>query len=304
MRRDQLSDLSVFVEVARSNGFRAAAKKLNLGAGSVSEAVQRFEDRLGVRLLDRTTRSVALTLAGEELYRRSLPAITELEGAVQELNETEDVVSGTLRLSAPWSVGALFLDDLIAQFALAHPNVGVEIMFDDRKIDLVTTRVDATIRSQTLLEHDTHALPIGPDIDVSIVATASYLERRGTPTEPADLVGHDGICFAFGDADRIVPWNFVGKDGLYSVMPKPRIVANDLASMLRYAEAGLGLAYVFSHGVQPAIDDGRLVRVALGQIPTLPRYTLNYLSKRHMPGRLRAFIDLAKKQGRTVGGHG
>ncbi|MEM7136108.1 MAG: LysR family transcriptional regulator [Myxococcota bacterium] len=295
MQRNHLSDMAVFVEVARSNGFRAAADRLKLRPASISEAVQRFEDRLGVRLFERSTRSVALTAIGEKLYERSLPAIRDLESAMAELHEYQDTVSGTLRLTAPYSAGPFFLDTLITRFGNRYPAVNVELIYNDRKVDLIETRIDAAIRSQTLLEPETHAIAVGPTLEMTIVASKAYLDRRGVPQNPDDLLEHDGICFAFGDATRIAPWNFESDDGHYAAMPKPRIVVNDLASLIRYAEAGLGLAYVYAKPATPGIESGRLVEVLADRVPSLPRYSLNYRTKRHMTRRLRAFIEMAKE---------
>lgn len=294
MQRNQLSDMSIFVEVARANGFRAAAKNLKLGAGSVSEAVQRFEDRLGVRLFDRTTRKIALTTLGQQLYQRSLPAIIDLESAVRELHDARGVIAGTLKLNAPRSSGPFFLDALIAKFCIAHPDVNVELTYDDEKVDLISSGIDAAIRSQNLLEMDTHAVSIGPDLHMAVVASQDYLNRYGTPQKPEDLLTHDGICFAIGNARQLAPWVFENADGEYSVAPKPRMVVNDLVSMMDYAIAGLGLAYTYAAPVQRLIESGQLKAVLEGMVPSRQRYTINYLSKRHMPVRLRAFIDMAK----------
>lgn len=294
MQRSQLSDVSIFVEVARQNGFRAAADVLKLQAASVSEAVQRFEDRLGVRLLERSTRSVALTPIGERLYKHSLPAIMDLEAAFLDLDEQRNTVSGTLRLSAPYSAGAFFLDDLIARYASKYPEVNVELIYNDQKVDLISSQVDATIRSNTLLEAETHAVPVGPELRMTIVATREYLDRRGTPQTPEDILDHDGICFAFGSSDRLAPWTFDGDDGPRSVMPKPRMVVNDLRSLVSYAAGGLGLAYVYADVAAPYVAANNLVEVMVDQVPSMPRYSLNYRSKKHMTKRLRAFVDIAK----------
>lgn len=294
MRRNELSDMSIFVEVARANGFRAAAENLNLGAGSVSEAVQRFEDRLGIRLFDRTTRKIALTTLGQQLYERSLPAINDLESAVRELHEAKGNVSGVLRLNAPHSSGLFFLDKLLCEFCAKYPDVDVELTYDDEKIDLVTSGVDAVIRFENLLEMDTHAMPIGPNLEMAVIASPGYLERRGTPQTPEDLLGHDGLHFAIGNTKNPAPWVFDSGRGTYSVAPKRRLIVNNLAPMLDYAVAGIGLAYVYAGPVMAMIQDGRLVSVLEGMIPARPKHTINYLSKRHMPSRLRAFIDLAK----------
>ena len=294
MERHQLSDMSVFVEVARLRGFRAAAGSLKLGAGSVSEAVQRFEDRLGIRLFERSTRSVALTPAGQRLYEQSLPAIADLESAVRELTDAKDAVSGTLRLSAPRMAGTFFLDKLVGDYALMFPDVNVELIYDDSKVDLVASGIDAAIRSATMLEQDSHAIPIGPDLEMAVIASPDYLEKHGKPRSPEAVMSHDGICFAFDGTGRLAPWNFNSEQGTVTIMPKPRMVANNLQSMLGFAEAGLGLAYIYAESVKDPVADGRLVHLLKGKTPSLPRYSLNYRSKRHMPARLRAFIDLAK----------
>ncbi|WP_438730421.1 LysR family transcriptional regulator [Parasphingorhabdus sp. DH2-15] len=295
MERQQLSDLTIFTEVARAQGFRAAASRLNLQAGSISEAVQRFEDRLGVRLFERSTRSVALTAAGERLYSRSLPALSDLEIAIRELDEDKDLITGTLKLSAPYSAGPFFLDRLIAQFAKKFPDIQIELIYNDAKVDLVTSGIDAAIRSNTLLEQDTHAVPLGPKLKMAVVASPEYLAEKGTPEKPDDLLDHDGIFFAFGSSGNVAPWSFQGQGDPRLVSPKRRFVINNLRSMVELAENGLGVTYVYREAVRDAIEHGRLVSLFANEVPELPRYSLNYRTKRHMPPRLRAFIDLAKK---------
>ncbi len=295
MERQQLSDLTIFAEVARSNGFRAAASRLNLQAGSISEAVQRFEDRLGVRLFERSTRSVALTTAGERLYSRSLPALSDLEVAIQELDDDKDAIAGTLKLSAPYSAGPFFLDRLLAQFAKEFPDVQVELIYEDAKVDLVTSGIDAAVRSNTLLEQDTHAVPLGPKLKMAVVASPEYLAEKGTPEMPDDLLDHHGIFFAFGNSGNVAPWSFQGQEGPRLVNPKQRMVVNNLRSMVEFAESGLGLAYVYEEAAKEAIGQGNLVSLFDDEVPQLPRYSLNYRTKRHMPPRLRAFIDFAKE---------
>lgn len=296
MSRSSFGDIRVFVEVARRGGFRAAAEHLNQAPASVSEAIQRFEDRLGVRLFERSTRSVALTPIGEEFYARSLPAVAELEGAISDLDDQKDEVAGTLRLSAPYSAGPFFLDELLARFASRFPKVSVEVIYDDNKVDLVTAGVDAAIRSQTLLGPDTHALPVGPHLNMSIVAAPTYLEEFGTPREPKDILQHRAICYAFGRSGTVAPWGFDGPDGPYVMQPKPRLIANDMRSLVHYAQRGLGLAYVYAEIAAPFIRSGLVVPILKDHLSPLPRYSVNYLTKKHMPRRLRAFLDLAKSE--------
>ena len=294
MRRNELSDVSVFVEVAQANGFRAAAERLRLGAGSVSEAVQRLEDRLGVRLFDRSTRKISLTALGNQLYESSLPAINDLESAIRALEDAKGTVSGVLRLNAPKSSGPFFLDKLICEYCARYPDANVELTYDDEMADLVTSGVDAVIRFEHMLEMDTHAVPIGPDLDMTIVGSPDYLVRRGTPKVPKDLLDHDGLYFAIGTPDKPAPWIVGDGQSVYNVAPKRRVVVNNLSTLLDYAQAGLGLAYMYSFAATPLLETGELVEVLQGAVPSRPRHTINYLTKRHMPERLRAFIDLAK----------
>lgn len=296
MKKNQLNDISIFVEVAQANGFRAAAEKLKVGASSVSEAIQRLEDRLGIRLIERTTRKISLTSAGKKLYQRSLPAIKEIEVAVNELNESEHDIAGTLKLTAPISSGPLFLDNLLTQYSVLYPDVQIELIYDDNKIDLVSTSIDAAIRSHTLLELDTHAIPVGPKLSLIMVASQEYLMKNGTPKTPKDILKHDGICYAFGRSGNLAPWQFIQDENIYTVMPKTKIKVNDMLSMLTYAQAGLGLAYLYKETAEPYIKSARLVSILPDKIPQLPSYTINYLSKRNMPARLRAFIELAAKE--------
>lgn len=294
MARSKLNDLTIFVEVVRANGFRAAAKNLKLGAGSVSEAVQRFEDRLGVRLVERTTRAISLTRAGEALYQRSLPAINELDAALKDIHDLREGLTGTLRLAAPAGTGELFFDAMISDFAARHPSLAIEVIFDEKKVDLVTSGVDAAIRTETLLDPDTYAIAIGPPHEMAVVALPSYLEKAAPLNSPQEIALHEGVCFAFGDSENLAPWVFRTRDGPLTVMPNPRVVSNNVNSILRYAEAGLGLAYLFAASARPALRNGRLVEVLPQSVEMLPRFSLNYLSKRNIPARLQAFIEFVK----------
>lgn len=296
MKRGDFGDIRVFVEVARQGGFRAAAEHLQQAPASVSEAVQRFEDRLGVRLFERSTRSVSLTPIGEQFYIRSLPAVAELEDALTAIDDEKDKIAGTLRLSAPYSAGPFFLDELVARFASAFPDVGIELIYDDKKVDLIATGLDAAIRSNTLLSPDTHAVPVGPDLKMSIVASPAYLDRNGIPTQPTDILDHDTISYVFGHGRQQAPWAFDGADGPYTMQPKPKIVANDMRSLLHFAKSGHGLTYVYREIAAADIETGDLVDVLSHHLPSLPHYSLNYLSKKNMTRRLRAFVDLAKSR--------
>lgn len=230
---------------------------------------------------------------------KNLPSILDLEGALDDIHEQKDEVAGTLRLSAPYSAGPFFLDDLVSRFATTFPTVDVEVIYDDKKVDLLTSGVDAAIRSTTLLGPDTNAVTFGPQLAMSIVASHEYLAKRGTPNLPHDILQHDAICYAFGPGENLAPWGFDGPEGAYTLQPKPRMVANDMRTLLAYVKHGLGLAYLYREIAVPPLRDGGPSEVLSSHLGQLPRYSLNYRSKRNMTRRLRAFVDMAKASRNT-----
>ncbi|MEM7467780.1 MAG: LysR family transcriptional regulator [Pseudomonadota bacterium] len=294
MDRSQFSDLIAFMEVARSGGFRSAAENLNLTPGAVSSAVKRFEKRLGVRLFERSTRSVALTTSGKFLFSKCEHGLSDISAYITEVNEQSKNVSGELRISAPRRAGHFFLDELTVSYAKTHPDVKVELIYDDSKVDLVSAGVDIVIRAQTILDESSHAIQITKSMPMTIVGSPKYLETAGMPRRPTDLVKHDGICFAFEDPKNLASWDMSGPDGVYSVMPTPRIIVNDIPSLIKYCEAGLGLSYIFAESVETSIKRKKLVPVLKKSVAPLPGFSLSYLSKRHMPRRVREFIEMAK----------
>ena len=280
----------------RGHGLRAAGDNINLSAGAVSESIQRLENRLGTRLIERTTRKMALTEAGERLFQKASPVLKELTNVMSDMSDEQNRVSGILRLSAPRSSSTFFLDDLIAKFGIEHPEINVELIYEDQKIELVNSGVDAAIRSQNLLDKETHAVSIGPDLNMALVVSPAYLATHGKPNKPTDLVKHDGIRFCFNTPTRLADWAFVTRTkGTYFVNPQPRIIVNNLDSMIEFARKGLGIAYVYQKTAQPYISSGELVTLFDRSIPTSAKYSINYLTKRHMPARLRAFIDFSKQ---------
>lgn len=293
MKKVQLNEMSVFIEVVRSDGFRAAAKKLNLGAGSISQSVQRLEDRLGNQLLNRTTRKVALTEAGRTLFNRCSPALAYIEDVLKELDEAKDSLSGTLKINAPRAVGGCFLDDLLANYASQYPAVNIDIVYQDNKVDLVQSGVDAAIRIDGLLEKDTYAVPVGPTLDMAVFATPEYLKLNGVLSHPSDLTQHRGICYKQQSASNIYAWQFNEDGNKYSVTPQPAVITNDSDSIMAFARKHIGIGYLYLHDIQPYLETGEVVQILTEYTSSQGRYSINYLSKKNMPKRLRAFIDMA-----------
>ncbi|WP_133013480.1 LysR family transcriptional regulator [Marinomonas flavescens] len=294
MEKENFTDIKIFVVVANTGGFRAAANHLKKSPASVSEAVQRLEDSLGIRLFERSTRSVKLTSIGEVFYKSTHLAIHEIDKALINIEAQKNSLIGTLKISAPYSAGPFFLEALIAQFAKQYPEILVNVTYDDNKVNLLQTNIDVAIRSNTLLALDTHAVPVGPDLNMSIVASKSYVESIGLLKHPTELSHHPALCFGFGGSGNLAPWTFIGDDGPYTVQPNSKIITNDMRSLAYYASKSLGFAYLYTEIAKPYVQAGSLIEVLSEHVMPLPRYSINFTSKRHMSKALRAFIDLAK----------
>lgn len=290
----ELSDLAAFVAVARSNGFRDAARTSGSSASSLSEAVRRLETKLGVRLLNRTTRSVAPTEAGARLLDRLGPALLEVEAALDVVNGFRDRPAGTLRLNVPVSAARLVLPRIVPPFLAAYPDIRLEVIADDSFVDMLAAGCDAGIRYEERLEQDMVAIPIGPrEQRFAAAAAPSYLDRNGRPDHPRDLLAHACLRGRFASG-AMISWEFERNGEVVKVDPSgPLIVragaATDLA--VDAAVAGSGIIYLFEDWLRPYIDTGALEPVLE---PWWQRFSgpfLYYPSRRYLPGPLRAFVD-------------
>ncbi len=295
MYAKELADIAVFNAVAQTGGFRAAADRIGSSPASVSEAIKRLEQHLGVILFLRTTRSIAITQEGRFLLARSAEPLRVLSDASYELRAQAGELTGPLRLSAPRISGAIFLNDYLCRFMEIHPQISVEVVYEDRKVDLVTEPFDAAIRADTMLDDDTYAVPFGPMLDMMVVASPDYLIKRGRPGTWRDIAEHDCVCFTFSATRRPMSWIFEEDTSTYAVEPTPRVVVNDFREVLSFASAGLGLAYVPVRAAQAAIDAGDLLPVLDQTVKRAGQCSINYLTKRNLSARLRAFIQFGRK---------
>jgi DNA-binding transcriptional LysR family regulator len=292
-----LSDLTAFVAVARSGGFRDAARAVGSSASSLSEAVRRLETKLGVRLLNRTTRSVAPTQAGAQLLERLSPALLDIETALDVVNGFRDRPAGTLRLNVPISAVRLVLPLIVPPFLAAYPEINLEVIAEDSFVDMLAAGCDAGIRYEERLEQDMVAIPIGPRQQRFAAAAApSYLDRKGRPEHPRELLAH--ACLRGKFESGVTPaWEFERDGELVKVDPTgPLIVragaAIDLA--VHAAVAGTGIIYLFEDWLRPYLDSGALEPVLE---PWWLRFSgpfLYYPSRRHLPAPLRAFVDFIR----------
>ncbi len=294
MAMTQLDDLSTFVAVARSGGFRDAARLTGTSASGLSEAVRRLETRLGVRLLNRTTRSVAPTEAGARLLDRLGPALHEVEAALDVVNGFRDRPAGLLRLNVPVSAARLVLPRIVPAFLAAYPDIRLDIVAEDSFVDVLAEGCDAGIRYEERLEQDMIAVPIGPRHQRFATAAApAYLDRRGRPGHPRDLLNHACLRGRFGSG-AMTAWEFERDDEVVSLDPGgPLIVRAGAATELAVdaAIAGTGVIYLFEDWLRPHFDSGALEPILE---PWWPRFSgpfLYYPGRRYMPAPLRAFID-------------
>jgi DNA-binding transcriptional LysR family regulator len=292
-----LHDLAAFLAVAKGSGFREAARTSGTPASTLSVAVSRLETQLGVRLLNRTTRSVTLTEAGARLLDKLVPALGEVEAALDVVNGFRDSPAGTLRLNVPGAVARTVLPPIAADFLKAYPDIQMEVTVDDKFVDVLAVGADAGIRYDERLEQDMIAVPIGPRIQRFAAAAApDYLARHGTPRHPRQLLDHAYIRQRFASG-AMIPCEFERDGKVVKLDPVARLVVTAGAADMGIgaAEAGLGIVSLFEEWLQPSFDSGRLVPVLKSWWPSFSGPFLYYPSRRFMPAPLRAFVDFIKR---------
>lgn len=296
MRLDQLSGVIAFLKVAETKSFTRAAAELGVTPPSLSEAVKGLEERLGIRLLNRTTRSVGLTEAGAAYLERVRPAAEEIQAAGTALADTKDRPTGTLRLSLPWIVGPLLMEPLMGRFLDAYPDIRLDLVFDDRFVDIAADGFDAGIRIGELLEKDMIAVRIGGPLNMAILASPAYLAEYGTPRRTADLAHHRCIAYRFASTRAVSPWDLIEDGREIAFTPNPRLSANAMPLLVEAAAQGIGLAYTTERLAHRQMQDGSLVKVLGRSTPALDPLHVYYPSRRLVPPKLRAFIGFLRAE--------
>ena len=298
-----LGDLTAFVAVARAGGFREAARARDGSASSLSEAVSRLETRLGIRLLNRTTRSVALTEAGARLLDRLGPALGEVEAALDVLNGFRDRPAGTLRLNVPVSAARLVLPRVVPPFLAAYPDIVLDVVAEDGFVDVLAAGCDAGIRYDERLEQDMIAIPIGPrEQRFATAASPAYLDRRGRPQHPRDLMDHSCLRGRFASG-AMTTWEYRRDGETVTLDPTgPLIVRVGAATDLGVdaAIAGVGVIQLFEDWLRPHFRSGALEPVLESWWLRFSGPFLYYPGRRHLPAPLRAFVDFVGSIGWPV----
>ncbi len=294
--KTDMNDLAAFIAVARAHGFREAARVSGTPASTLSMAITRLEARLSVRLLNRTTRSVTLTEVGTRMLDRLLPAIGEVEAALDVVNGYRDTPAGTLRLNVPVAVARLVLPPIAEAFLRAYPDIRMEVVVDDTFTDVLAAGADAGVRYDERLEQDMIAVPIGPRKQRYAVAAApAYLAARGTPLHPKDLLNH--ACIRQRFLSGAMPlWEFERAGEYLQIDPSgPLVVTAGAGDMsISAAISGLGMVFLFEDWLRPVLDDGRLIPVLEDWWYGFSGPFIYYPSRRHLPTPLRAFLDFIK----------
>lgn len=287
------TDLSPFLALARHKSFRRAADELGCTPSALSHSLKALEERLDVRLFNRTTRSVALTEAGERLLSRVAPAFRDIEDALDDLNNFRGTPVGRLRINASRPSARMVLLPLVARFLEAHPRVGIEIVINNELVDMVSEGFDAGVRFGEIIAQDMIAVPIGPRQRTAIVATPAFFEKHPKPVTPEQLKSLPCIGFRFGTG-RLYAWEFERGGVELSVEVEGALVLDDQDMMVDASLTGTGIAFTFEDQVTDLVADGRLARVLEDWCPYYSGFYLYYPSRRQMPAALRAFVDFVR----------
>jgi len=287
--------IQAFVTVAEHRSFSAAARALAVTPSALSQAVRAFEDRVGVPLLSRTTRSVSLTDAGRRLLTRLTPVLHEAEAALEEARGSTDLAQGTLRISVGGLVAPLVIEPVIGKLLAAHPGLSIEISVDDRFVDIVAGGFDAGIRVRGFIEHDFTIVRLTPPFRFVVAGAPSYLDRRGRPVRPRDLLGHDCINYRRSGTGTFAAWKFERRGQKQEVAVSGRIACNEGSLIQNMALAGHGLLYLPEPALVPHLESGALEVVLQDYAVLISGFFLYFPRRTGLQPKLRAFIEIAKE---------
>jgi DNA-binding transcriptional LysR family regulator len=292
MRGSDFAELKAFAAIVERTSFARAADHLGLSASALSQTIRQLEARLGVRLLNRTTRSVAPTAAGARLHERIAPMLQEMDAAVAEAVAATGRIAGTLRINTPGMAAKKLIAPRLGRFHRAHPDVVLDIVIDDGITDIVAGRFDAGIRVGERLQKDMIAVRLTPDVELLALASPDYLARHGEPKIPADLHRHMCINWRFPGSASIHRWQFEKKGKEIEMAVAGALISNHPSVAIEGALQGLGILYAYDDdGIHESIARGRLKRVLADWSPTLPGLFLYYSNRHHIRPALRVFID-------------
>ncbi|WP_134498898.1 LysR family transcriptional regulator [Microvirga pakistanensis] len=295
-----LAGITVFVAVAEARSFRAASERLDVTRSAVSQAIRRLEERMGVALIQRTTRSLHLTEAGERLYQSVRPALDDLGAAMEAVGEMRGRPSGMLRITVS-SIAERFLSgSLLAGFLAAYPDIRLDITVTDEEFDIVAEGFDAGVRLGEVIEQDMIAIPVSDEQRQIVVGSPDYVAQRGVPTHPRDLSAYH--CIGWRPNPQVAPyrWEFTQDGHDFDVAVNPRVTTNDMRVMVRLACTGAGLTFGMEETFRPYITRSELVPLLEEFCPPFPGFYLYYPTRRNVPLKMRVLIDYLHQRRREA----
>lgn len=292
---DELDGMATFVAVAETKGFRAAGERLGVSHSAVSQTLRRLEERLGVALVRRTTRSVHLTEAGERLYASVRPALDEVRAAVAAVGEFGDAPRGTLRLHTSTVAHTMLGESILTGFLSKHPHVQLDLVVSDAPVDIVADGYDAGIQLGEVIDKDMIAVPVTGDLRLAVVGAPSYFAKHGVPKHPRDLMEHDCLNWHPTAMSPAYRWEFSEVGRRFAVAVPARVLSTDSAMNRRFAIAGLGVTMAFEAHVREALERGELVSVLEKFCEPFPGYYLYYPQRRHASRALQALVEHVRR---------
>jgi DNA-binding transcriptional LysR family regulator len=299
IRDDHLNALRAFRAIAAHGSFTQAAVQLEVTPSALSQTMRQLEERLGVRLLQRTTRHVGLSEAGRAMLQRVTPALEEIDAAIEDVHRRRDRPSGTLRVTVPQVALIALIEPHLAEFLRMYPDLHLDILVDSALNDLVAENLDAGIRLGEKVQRDMVALPLGGAQRSVVVGSPAYFAAHGVPATPRDLQQHNCLRFRFGVPGRVYRWEFAHKNGpqrgrWFEIGAEGNLTANDISTMIRAAQDGVGLIHTMEIFVREPLASKRLVSVLDAWLPPYDGFYLYYPSRRQVPPKLRVFADFLR----------
>ncbi|MBE2210611.1 MAG: LysR family transcriptional regulator [Xanthomonadaceae bacterium] len=294
-----IASLTWFAHIARNGSFTQAAAEMEVTRAALSQHLKALEQRLGMRLLNRTTRDMSLTEEGRRLLDVLQPALTAIERAVAEVGESHDEPSGLIRMNSSRIAARMLIEPHMGELLARYPRLRLELVMDDGFSNIVAEGLDAGIRLGESLSEHMVAVPITSPLHMAIVASPAYFERHGTPSTPSDLMQHNCLAYRFASSGAIDHWSFTSPDAERRTVvfePQGNAVFNDDASMLQAALQGVGLIKYLDLCVRQHLADGSLVRVLSDWCPPFPGFYLYVPSRAQMPAKMRALIDFLSEK--------
>ena len=297
MARENLNDLPAFLAVARERSFTRAAAQLGLSQSALSHTIRGLEERMGIRLLTRTTRSVSPTEAGERLLQSVGPHLNEIEAELDAMSALRDKPAGSIRITTAEHAARTILWPALMSFLPDYPDIKIEIVIDYGLTDIVAERYDAGVRLGEQVAKDMIAVRIAPDLRMAVVATPDYFAARAIPKTPQDLTGHSCIKFRLPTYGGLLVWEFEKDERALNVRVDGQLTFNNGATILTAALDGFGLAYVPEDAAQPYVAEGRLVRVLEDWCPAFQGYHLYYPSRRQSSPAFALLVEALRYRG-------